>query len=124
MNQFKNKNIFSAFKNAFIGLKYLLKNHRHFKIEIFIALFVILVSFIFDLSYNEFLFIILAIFFVSIAEILNSLIEDILDVICPQYDERIKILKDVSSSVVLIAILFSLIIGIIIFGGKLFLPVF
>jgi len=124
MKKFKNKNIFIAIKNAVLGLNYVFLNHRHFKIALIFAILVILLSYIFNLSIYEFLLIILAIFFVLFSEIINTLVEEILDIIEPNYNEKIKILKDISSGAVFIAVLFSLIVGILIFGSKLFLPIF
>jgi diacylglycerol kinase len=124
MSQFKNKNIFIAIRNSLFGLRYILKHHRHFQIEILFALLAIFLGYLFKLSLFEFLFIILAIFLVLITEIINSIIEDILDFVNPEYDEKIKVFKDVSAGVVLVAVIFSLIIGALIFGSKLFLPIF
>jgi diacylglycerol kinase len=124
MRNFKNKNFFSALKNAFIGLRYTFQHHRHFKIEIIYAVLVIILSFIMNLDSFEFLFVILAIFFVLFSEIVNTLIEETLNIIEPNYNEKIKILKDISSGAVLVAVLFSLIVGILIFRSKLFLPIF
>jgi len=124
MEHFKNKNFFDALKNAFIGLRYALQHHRHFKIEIIYAVLVIIFSFIMNLNSFEFLFIILSIFFVLFSEIVNTLIEETLNIIEPNYNEKIKILKDISSGAVLVVALFSLIVGILIFGKKLFSPIF
>jgi undecaprenol kinase/diacylglycerol kinase (ATP) len=118
MKKFKNKNIFIAIKNSLSGLKYVFINHQHFRIELIFAFLVIILSYIFDLSIYEFLFIILAIFFVLFSEIINTLVEEILDIIEPNYNEKIKILKDISSGAVFITVLFSLILGIIIFTSK------
>jgi diacylglycerol kinase len=118
MKKFKNKNIFIAIKNSLSGLKHVFINHQHFRIEIIFAFLVIILSYILDLSTYEFLFIILAIFFVLFSEIINTLVEEILDIIEPNYNEKIKILKDISSGAVFITVLFSLILGIIIFTSK------
>jgi diacylglycerol kinase len=118
MKKFKNKNIFIAIKNSLSGLKHVFINHQHFRIELIFAFLVIILSYILDLSTYEFLFIILAIFFVLFSEIINTLVEEILDIIEPNYNEKIKILKDISSGAVFITVLFSLILGIIIFTSK------
>jgi diacylglycerol kinase len=124
MKKFKNKNLIIAIKNSLSGLKCVFINHQHFRIELIFAFLVIILSYIFDLSTYEFLLIILAIFFVLFSEIINTLVEEILDIIEPNYNEKIKILKDISSGAVFVAVLFSLIVGILIFGNKLFLPIF
>jgi len=124
MRKFKNKNIIMAVKNALVGLKYVFSYHNHFRIELFFALLVIILSYFLNLSLFEFLFVLLAIFFVLIFEIINTLVEETLDVIDPNYNEKIKIIKDISSGAVLVAILFSIVVGILIFGKKLLSPIF
>jgi len=52
---------------------------------------------------------------VVVAEVINSQIERILDVLEPSYDERIRNIKDISAAGVLIMAFISLIIGLSIF---------
>jgi diacylglycerol kinase (ATP) len=68
--------------------------------------------------------VILAVFFVLFSEIINTLVEETLDIIEPNYNHQIKILKDISSAMVLIAIIFSIFVGLLIFIRKLLSPIF
>jgi len=124
MYKFKNKNFFTAVKNSFLGLKYVFSHHRHFKIQIIFAILILILSYFFNLNIFEFLFIILVIFLVLISEIINTLIEEILNFVHPHYNDKIKIIKDISSGMVIVAVIFSLLVGIVVFGNKLFLPIF
>jgi diacylglycerol kinase len=55
------------------------------------------------------------------AEIINTVIENILDIIHPDYHDRIKIVKDATAGIVLFAAIMALAMGSIIFIPKLLL---
>lgn len=116
----KNKNFWLSLKYAFEGLSYAFKHHRHFKIELFIAFLVIILSFIFNLSTFEFLFLLSAIILVLISEIFNTLIEETLNFVYKEHHQTIKFIKDLSAGAVLIAVIYSLIVGLLIFLPKIF----
>lgn len=116
----KDKNFLQSLKYAFGGLSYAFKHHPHFKIELFISLLVIILSFLFGLSIFEFLFVLLAIVLVIIAEIFNTLIEETIDFVYKEHHQTIKFIKDLSAGAVLIAVIYSLILGFLIFLPKIF----
>ncbi|BCX15608.1 MAG: diacylglycerol kinase [Candidatus Parcubacteria bacterium] len=107
-------------KYAIKGLNYAFKHHRHFKIELFVVILVIILSFIFDLNTLEFLSILFAIVLVLISEIFNNLIKETLNFVYQEYHQKVKFIKDLSARAVLIAVIYSLIVGIIIFLPKIF----
>jgi diacylglycerol kinase len=117
--KFKNKNLIESFQRAFEGIVYLYKTHNHFKIEILIALIVIILGLSLRISKIEWLFVSTAIFLFFVAEIFNTIIEDITDLIKNDYDLKIKAIKDLSGGAVLFAVIYSLIIGFIIFFPKI-----
>jgi diacylglycerol kinase len=121
MRKFHNKTLLDSFKNATLGLTYVLKYHKHFRTEIIIAIFVLILSLILKLKLEDVLLILIAIFFVLFSEIINTLIEEILDLIEENYNEKIKILKDISSAIVLISVLFSLIVACLIIYKNFFI---
>ena len=53
-------------------------------------------------------------------EMLNSAIEKLCDVVEPNKHTQIKIVKDISAAAVLLASIFSVVVGIIILGPYLF----
>ena len=65
----------------------------------------------------EWCILILTIGSVLFAEMINTAVENVLDVYSEEYDEKIKIVKDISSGAVLMVSIISVIIG-----GLLFLP--
>lgn len=107
-------------KYALNGLKEAFNRELNFRIHLIIALLVIIFSFMMKLTIFEWLFIILAIQMVLLAELINTIAERIIDYIKPDIHPKAKIIKDISAAVVLIAAIFSVIIGMLIFIPKLF----
>lgn len=117
--KWKNKNFISALKNALNGIIYIIKNEMNIKIELLITVIVIIAGVVFKISILEWEILILTIGFVIFAEILNSVIEKIVDFITEDYNEKAKIIKDMSAGFVTINSLVSVIIGILMFLPKI-----
>ncbi|WP_377326912.1 diacylglycerol kinase family protein [Piscibacillus salipiscarius] len=88
------------------------------KIHIVSMLVVIFTGIWLKIEPIEWLFIILAIAVVLIAETLNTAIENITDVLFKERDEQARNIKDISSGAVLLASIFAAIVGVIIFVPK------
>jgi len=117
----KNKNeswfrrLIKKFLFAFRGIKAAYKQEQSFRIQLIIAVIVIISGVIVHVSTIEWIFIIIAIGTVLSLELLNSMIEKFLDNLHPEAHERVKIIKDISAATVLIASCMAIIIGLIIF---------
>ena len=115
MSTKKNENtLFQSFKYAFNGISSLFKE-RNFKIHSIIALLVIIAGFFFRITIAEWILLLLTISSVFVAEALNTCIEKVCDFITPNYHKRIGIIKDIAAGAVLIAVIISVIIGILVF---------
>lgn len=105
----------SAFNSAFNGLFNALKNETHLKIHFVTCIIVLIAGFYFKISINDWLWIILCCALVVSAELVNSAIENVCDLIDKNYNPKIKYIKDVSAASVLVLSLFSLIVAFLIF---------
>ncbi len=83
------------------------------------AIAVIISGFIFKVNEIEWMMLLLCIGLVIGAEMLNSALEKICDLVHKDFHPTIKIIKDVSAAAVLWLAIISAIIGIIIFLPKL-----
>ncbi len=119
MNQWKNGKWIDAFKNSINGFKNVLRNERNIKIEFVFAIIAIIVGFLLKISQIEFAIIIIVIFIVFIAEFLNTAVENTVDMMSMEYNEKAKNAKDIASAAVSISAVLSIIIGVIIFLPKL-----
>jgi diacylglycerol kinase len=109
-----------SFKYAFNGLRILIKEEHNARIHLIATICVIIAGIFFKISLNEWLAIIFSTGLVFSLEIINSSIENIADFISPEKHEKIKKIKDLSASGVLISAVTALIIGLIIFIPKIF----
>ena len=99
------------FSDAFNGLK-IGFGHRAIVVQFILGLMAIIGGLIIRLDYYEWLAFIICITMVIAAEIFNTAIEKIGDYLNPEIDERIKVIKDLSSGAVLVASIGSLIVCI------------
>lgn len=104
-----------SFGNASKGVIYVYKNEQNFRLQIYIAIIVLIATWLFGLRNSEIIVIFLLITIVLILELFNSAVERFADVLKPRLFEQIGIVKDIMSAAVFIASLSSLIIAIIIF---------
>lgn len=109
-----------SFKYAFNGLKLFFINEHNGRIHLFAAIVAIALSFCLRLSAYEWIAVLLVIAMVIIAEIINSAIEKLADVVSPEYHPKIKTVKDLAAAGVLVAAFLAVAVGLIIFLPKLF----
>ncbi len=88
---------------------------RTFKILWAITFAVLLLALILKVSSIDMAVLILTIAVVLGLELLNSQVEKTLDILKPEYDERVREIKDIAAAAVLIASIGSAVIGILIF---------
>jgi len=110
-----------SFKYAFQGLKLFFINDHNGRVHLFAAIIAIGLSFYLKLSALEWIAILGVISAVIVAEILNSAIEKLADVVSPDFHPKIKVVKDLAAAAVLVAAFLAVAVGAIIFIPKLFL---
>ncbi len=117
--KYKSKNLFDSFRHAFNGLIFGIKDTRNLKVDILVALIVIIFGFVFKITLIEWTVIILCISMVISLELINSAIEEAVNLAMPNIHPIAKISKDVAAGAVLFSAIASGIIGIIIFLPKI-----
>ena len=110
---------FKSFKYAFSGLSYAFSTQVNFKFHMVAVLSSVITGWVLKLTTAEWLWIMAAIAIVLISELLNTAIEVLVDLVSPSYHEKAKIVKDVSAGAVLVAAVFALLVGLIIFIPKI-----
>lgn len=106
--------------NSLHGLVWLLKNERNFQLEFLALIINIILIVILKVAAAEAAIILMLCATVLCAEILNTAIEKICDIIKPEYDVRIGIIKDISAGAVLLLSLTSIIVGLTIYPHYIF----
>ncbi len=120
LKQIKNKTFYSALGHAIDGIIRAFKTERNLRIDYIIGLTVFICSLFFDFTKTEFACICLTIGFVIFAEMINSAVEYIVDLVTDKYDDRAKAAKDIAAGCVLIASGVSVIVAYFLFEDKLF----
>ena len=115
------KKFIRGFGYAFKGLRYSTATQLNFRVHLVATLIALFMSYALHISINEWLWIILCIALVLITELLNTAIEFLTDLVSPDYNELAGHVKDVSAGAVLVAAIFALVAGAIIFLPKLLL---
>lgn len=96
---------------AIEGILHAAETQRHVRYHLFSAAFVLLLSYSLGISKAEFLIIAIAVIAVLLAELLNTALETVVDMISPEHNEKAKAVKDVAAGAVLITAFGAAIIG-------------
>src|SRR5690242_865940 len=112
------QNLLESFNFAFEGIIHVLRTQRNMRIH-FLAAVIVLVSAVWiGVSKLELIALLLAISFVFITEMINSAIEQAIDVATTSFDPLAKLAKDVAAGAVLIATVNAVAIGYLVFSGQ------
>ncbi len=112
------KRLSKSFSYAAHGFIKSFREEANMKLHILITLVVILSGFLFNVSKMEWIVLIFCIGLVIGAELLNTAIENLVDLVTKEKSNQAALVKDVSASFVLILSIMSAIIGLIIFIPK------
>ncbi|MEA2574427.1 MAG: diacylglycerol kinase [Chloroflexia bacterium] len=109
----------SSFAFAFAGLFYVFRTQRNFRIHIAIALVMAFVGLLLGLSLTEWAMFGVMVTVVLAAEMTNTMVEALVDLVSPGYHPLAKVSKDVAAGVVLLTAIGAVVVGLLIFGPKL-----
>ena len=99
---------------AIEGILHGARTQRHLRYHFFSAALVILISYVLGISRTEFITVSLAVIIVLSAEMMNSAIEAIVDLLSPEYAEKARIAKDIAAGAVLITAFGAAVLGYVI----------
>jgi len=119
-NIFKLHKLGESFKFAIKGIIYLCLYHRNMRIIFMLGILAFLLGVYFKLSGIELVILCITITLVFMAEIFNTAIELIIDMLTDKYHTLIKLVKDIAAAVVLLASLNAVAVGYILFIKKIF----
>lgn len=118
-NKHKNKTFFSATKNALNGIIHAFKTEKNLRLDYLIGALVFFVSLFFDFTKVELICLVITIGFVIFAEMINSTVEYIVNLVKTEYDLNAKAAKDIAAGGVLIASAISVIVAYLLFVDKI-----
>ena len=113
------KRLFKSFGYAFCGIFKAYKTEQNLIIHTIAMILVLGLSWYFKISNIEFLFIVLSIGLVISLELINTSIENVVDMAMPNIHPLAKNAKDIASGAVLFGCFVAIIVGITIFLPKI-----
>ena len=114
--KWKNRDLISSLEFALTGILTAFKEERNMRKHAVTALVVILAGFVFQVSRIEWLFLLMSIFLVVAFEIINSAIENVVDLASHYHFSMLaKKAKDMAAGAVLVVSLLAAVIGALIF---------
>lgn len=115
----KEKPLIKTLSYGFNGILYTLKHERNMVIHFLVMILVIIAGIVFKITFVEWgvCFVLFAL--VLSLELMNTAIENVVDLVTEEKKAKAKIAKDAAAGSVLIAAIFSVIIGISIFLPRL-----
>lgn len=112
--------LLKSFSYALSGIAQVLRRERNMQIHCVATLVVLLGGYTLQLSANEWCWVTACIAAVWSAELLNTAIEQLTDLVSPNYDKRAGSIKDIAAGAVLASAIGAAVIGAIIFLPKLY----
>lgn len=115
---FKNKHPIrrgNSFKYAFEGLFHALINEPNFRIQVIITIFAVILGYLFSISTTQWAVLTVSMGILLSAEMVNTVIEEIIDNFVQEHNPTAKIIKDLGSGFVLVSAISTLIVLCLIF---------
>ena len=113
------RKIYESFNAALEGFIYVMKTERNMRIHFLVALFFLLLGIAMSFSPLEIMVLCITITLVLAAEMVNTALELIVDMVESEFHPVARVIKDVSAGAVLLAAINAVIIGYILFVKKI-----
>lgn len=108
-----------SFKNAFAGIFWAFKSQPNFIVHFTLSTLAVIAGVVLQISYLEMAIIIFTIVLGLSAEMINTSIEAMTDLIKKEYSADAKIAKDVSAGMMLLTSIGTVLVAFLIFGPKI-----
>jgi len=112
--------LLKSFSYALKGLVKTFREEQNLKIQSFLSLVAVILGVYLKIAALEWALLVLVIALVLVAEIANSAVERIIDVLKPRINSYVMEIKDITAAAVLLSSLAAVIVGLIIFWPYLF----
>ena len=113
------RTLIESFNFAVEGIIHVLRTQRNMRIHFLAAVAVLVAGIAIGISKLELIALLLAIAFVFITEMLNSALEQAIDVATTSFDPLAKLAKDIAAGAVLIATVNAIAIGYLVFSSEI-----
>ena len=97
------------------GIRYAVAKERNIRLQFFLFIMVLLAALLLQVSRADFLVILLVSAMLFSLELINTAVERLADIVSPEYNRKIGVVKDLMAGAVLVFSIFAMVIGLIIF---------
>lgn len=118
-DNWRKQDLLASIKNALRGIGHILNHHYNARLIFLFSVFVVLLGFYLQVSNLEMFVLGVAVIVLFISEVINTIIEDMINLITQEYHLKIKIIKDVAAGVVLVAVFFFAILCYCVFVKRI-----
>jgi len=108
-----------SFRFAAEGVWNAVRTEAHMRFHLLAAVAAVLLGVAFGIGPGEWLWVGLAIAFVWSAELVNTAVERLVDLVSPERQPLAKAAKDTAAGAVLVAAVFAVLVGCTVFGPRL-----
>jgi diacylglycerol kinase (ATP) len=116
--------LLQSFNYAIEGMIHVLRRERNMRVHFALSTVVLVLAFTYDVTKVELMALLIAIAFVLTAEMINTAVEEMIDLSTKGYDPRAKIAKDVAAGAVLVASVVAATIGYLVFVDRVRAPTY
>lgn len=104
-----------SFKCAFRGIWYTVKSESHMRFHMVAGFYVLLFSLFYNFSAAQTALLIILIALIMFAEIVNTCVEELCNLICDRYEPLIRVAKDTAAGAVLVLSIAAAVTAVIFF---------
>lgn len=113
------RKVIASFKHAIDGVVFTLKTQRNMRFHFIAAILVLFLAMHYRFTRAKFMILFATITSVIVAEMINTSIEAVVDLVTEEYHPLAKIAKDVAAGAVFITAINALVVGYLLFFDKL-----
>ncbi|MCP4649828.1 MAG: phosphatase PAP2 family protein [PVC group bacterium] len=104
-----------SFNYAIEGFMYVLKTQRNMRLHFLLGIIALLLGLYFNFSKIEIILLLITVCFVFMAEMFNTVVEIVIDLITDEFHPLARIIKDISAGAVLIAAINAIFVAYLLF---------
>ena len=113
------KSFINSFHYSWDGIKYAFKYEQSMFIHVLVTLLVVICGIVLKLDFQEWLLCIVLIGLVIATELINTAIEAVVDLACPEIHPLAKTAKDTAAAAVLVFAITAVLCGLFLFVPKI-----
>lgn len=117
------RTLVQSLNNAAEGIIYVIKNERNMRVHFLLGFLVLVAAILVGVSRIEWIILWTIISLVWALEMINTVIEEMVDLVEPFFHPNVRIIKDVSAGFVLVAAINAMIVGSFIFLKYISAPI-